>query len=345
MPYPFQSNLHALSPEQRQDCLRTLPSAVPEPSMAQDFEAYVLERFGQGMTDAFFRPYNEKLWGCALSELRPDCMRRFLPQPSPDEIRAGAKGPPVRPLGYNSCFYYPAAGGIDHLSRALARQVEASENRSLLCQRRVERIDLQAKIVFTKGPSGPESWRFDHLISTLALPALVALMPEAPEAIQAFARQLKWSSWRYLDLALRQPGPRDCHWMYVPDPDIAFFRVGCSSHACPAMAPPGQASLCVELAEREAPLDMEGILQDLIRVGMLGDKEDVKFVHERRIEYAYVHFDQYYPQARARILDWLSEQGIQSVGRYGAWDYGSMEDSLEAGRCAALALGSQGASL
>lgn len=338
MPYPFQSNLHALSKTKRERCVDSLPSQVPEPSNATDFDAFIVERFGAGMAELFFRPYNQKLWGCALTELRPDCMSRFLPQPSLPAIRQGALGPPQVAQGYNSSFYYPKAGGIDHLARALSSRIEASAERRIALEHKVCAIDLQRREVRAQTPQGDTRWSYDHLISTMPLPELLSCITALPEAIQEAAKKLKWSSWRYLDLGLRAPGPRDCHWMYVPDPDIAFFRVGCSSHACPAMAPPGEASLCVELSDREGTLQLASIEKDLMRVGMLGSPKDIKFVHERRIEYAYVHFDHAYPKVRQEILGWLRAQGVQSIGRYGAWDYGSMEDSLKAGQAAARAI-------
>lgn len=337
IPYPFQTNLHALSPEDRAHCLATLPDSVPLVSQAQDFESYLLERFGQGITDLFFRPYNEKLWGMALSALSPDCMARFLPQPELAQIRQGALGPLPVPQGYNSCFYYPEPGGIDHLARALSAEIQKGPGKQIRCGERVLSIDLEAKLVRTQGSAGVSSWPFERLISTIALPELVRLVADKPAPVTQSAQRLAWSSWRYLDLGISRPGPRPRHWVYVPDPEIAFFRVGCSSHACPNMAPPGQASLCVELADRVGPIDMDGVLKDLVKLGMMQDPSDLKFVHERRIEYAYVHFDRHYAQARSRIFDWLGEGGVQSIGRYGGWTYGSMEDSLDAGKAAVKA--------
>lgn len=337
IPYPFQSNLHALSPEDRAHCLATLPASVPRQSAALDFESYLLERFGQGITELFFRPYNEKLWGMPLSALSPDCMARFLPQPELAQIRQGALGPLPQPQGYNACFFYPEAGGIDRLPRALQAGVLAQPQKNLVCEQKVLSVDLKRKQVQTLGAQGVRTWPFARLISTIPLPELLRVVSDKPEAVAQSAQRLAWSSWRYLDLGLSRPGPRPRHWVYVPDPEIAFFRVGCSSHACPNMAPPGQASLCVELADRQGPLDLQAILRDLVNIGMMQAPQDLKFVHERRIEYAYVHFDGHYQKARRTIFDWLDAQGVRSIGRYGGWTYGSMEDSLEAGKTAVKA--------
>lgn len=335
LPYPFQLNLHALSKAQRRRCLDALPEAIAEPSTAKDFDAYVVERFGQGMAELFFRPYNEKLWGCALSALRPDCMSRFLPRPQLSEIRAGAKGPLSTPAGYNASFYYPKKGGIDHLPKALAQRIAQDSGKAIHCGQDVRRIDLAQKLVTSKKNGVERLWRYEKLISTLPLPALLGCIENLPACIAAHKERLKWSSWRYLDLALSAAPPRATQWLYVADVQYPFFRVGCSSYACPAMAPPGEATLCVELSRREGELDLDQIARQLCELGMLGAPQDIKFCRERRIEYAYVHFDHHFARARSEIMAWLRSKGVQSVGRYGGWDYGSMEDAMQDGEEAA----------
>lgn len=335
LPYPFQLNLHALPQSQRLRCLDALPESIPEFSKAENFDAYVVERFGEGMAELFFRPYNEKLWGCALCALRPDCMSRFLPRPQLSEIRAGAKGPLAAPAGYNASFYYPAKGGIDHLPKAIARRIAQTPGKQIYCGHQVQRIDLSKQTVTCQKEGVERRWHYEQLISTLPLPALLDRIDQLPESIAQFKTQLKWSSWRYLDLALSAPPPRATQWLYVADVQYPFFRVGCSSYACPAMAPAGQASLCVELADRQGALDLATIARQLCVLGMLRDPQDIKFYRERRINFAYVHFDHHFARARAEILRWLQSKGVQSIGRYGGWDYGSMEDAMRDGEEAA----------
>jgi protoporphyrinogen oxidase len=55
----------------------------------------------------------------------------------------------------------------------------------------------------------------------------------------------------------------------------------------------------------------------------------------RRIDWAYVIFDHAYYAALELIRPFLAEARIFSTGRYGGWQYGSMEDALLQGRAAA----------
>jgi hypothetical protein len=51
-----------------------------------------------------------------------------------------------------------------------------------------------------------------------------------------------------------------------------------------------------------------------------------------------VLFDHAHEKARATVLDYLTSQGVQVAGRYGLWEYSSMEDALLSGRDAARRL-------
>ena len=68
---------------------------------------------------------------------------------------------------------------------------------------------------------------------------------------------------------------------------------------------------------------------------MLDGPSDVRFARLRRIDYAYVIFDHAYYEALAVIEPFLQAERIISTGRYGGWNYSSMEDALQMGRSAA----------
>jgi protoporphyrinogen oxidase len=141
-----------------------------------------------------------------------------------------------------------------------------------------------------------------------------------------------------LDLGLSVPNPNPYHWIYVPEPEYPFYRVGCYSHFSDELAPPGKSSLYVELSERREP-NPERALRDVIpglrALGLLKSERDIELSRLRTIDYAYVIYDHHYRAALDVIEPFLAEQRIISSGRYGAWNYSSMEDALLMGRSAA----------
>ena len=53
-----------------------------------------------------------------------------------------------------------------------------------------------------------------------------------------------------------------------------------------------------------------------------------RFILDRRIANAYVIYDFHYHESHAEIHEWLRSRGVFSIGRYGDWNYSSMEDAL-----------------
>jgi protoporphyrinogen oxidase len=339
LPYPFQANLHGLPLPVVRDCLvafveAQVEAARPDAPAPRTFREFATRRFGRGIAELFFVPYNTKLWGVTPDELTPDWGSRFIPLPELHQVIGGALGLRQEGLGYNVRFLYPRAGGIDNLPEAMAARLRGRNPEAIRVGQAAEEIDPVGRRVKLQGL--PEWIEYAALVSTLPLPQLVARIPSAPPAVREAAAALRWVSWRYLDVATRRAPPMQEHWVYVPELHVPFFRVGVYTNALPVMAPPGAGSLYVELADRTGQPDMPEIVRHLCAMGALWDPEDIVFAELRHEECAYVLFDDACREATATIQGWLGQVGgIRSTGRYGAWTYNSMEDSIIQGMEAA----------
>lgn len=332
--YPFQSNFNGLPTEVVYECLHGYVEALVgrQAQAPRNFEEYVLHHFGKGIAEHFMIPYNTKLWGVHPREITSAWCSRFLPIPTREQVLAGAIGAGKDNVGYNVRFRYPEMGGIGAFSAALSAQLDPAQ---VQLNTRVDQIDQ----VNYRLRMGGDVLDYHALITTMPLPRLIATMSEVPAPVLEAVSRLRATSVRYLDVATRKPPPEDYHWVYTPETHLPFYRVGIYSNAVPSMAPAGCASLYVELSERNAPADKEAeiaqALKALVEIGAIGAVEDVVFADLREIEVAYVIFDENYEASLACIFDWLESRRIYSCGRYGAWIYNSMEDSLLAGKAVA----------
>ena len=330
--YPYQANTYGLPPQVAYECLtgylgaRARLEQVPEP---KSFEEFCLKYFGDGFSKHFMIPYNEKLWGVHPRDITAAWCSRFVPQPKLEDVIAGAVGLNDRELGYNTNFLYPKRG-IGELTDALHRDLPTGAHlahapRSIDWRRRVLRFD-------------DGDVPYQALISSAPLDTLLGLLEDPPDEVASAGERLRCNPLWYLDVALEVPCGVDMHWVYVPEERYPFYRVGCYSNFSAELAPPGKACLYVELASRQTP-DMDALLPQvaggLQDMGIIEGPEDIRFAQPRRIDHAYVVFDHDYYDARERILPVLQEHGIVSAGRYGGWNYSSMEDALIFGREAA----------
>jgi len=179
---------------------------------------------------------------------------------------------------------------------------------------------------------------FDVLLSTIPLPSLLRLLSRLPDAVAQAAARLRCTHLHYFDLGLSVPNPNPYHWIYVPEAKYPFYRVGCYSHFSEKLAPAGKSSLYVELVDRRAPSPeraLEAVVSGLVELGLLKSARDIELWRLRRIDYAYVIYDHHYRAALDVIEPFLAAQRIISTGRYGGWNYSSMEDALAMGQAAA----------
>jgi protoporphyrinogen oxidase len=337
--YPFQANTFGLPPEVAYECLSGFITAhfAPQKQEPKNFEEFCLVHFGEGITRHFMVPYNSRLWGVPPSEITSAWCQRFVPLPKLADVLAGAVGVVKGELGYNQALLYPRLG-IGELPKAMHRRTNHVE-----LGRAPSSIELRTRtLVF-----GDERVPFDVLVSTLPLPTLIGLMVDAPSVVRDAAHRLRATHLHYLDVALESPPATDFHWAYVPEAKYPFYRVGCYSSFSADLAPPGKASLYIELADRDEP-DLPQVLPKvvagLVEMGVISGPEQLRFARARRIDTAYVIFDHAYYEALAAIEPFLGEARIVSAGRYGQWTYCSMEDALLMGRRAAvLATGLVGA--
>jgi protoporphyrinogen oxidase len=334
-PYPFQVNLAGLPPEVTRECLlgfveawqRKKQTGTAAPGLS--FRRWIMDTFGEGIARHFMIPYNEKMWRTDLDLLTADWVSWSVPQPSLDDVVKGALGIRDRAFGYNPTFFYPEEGGIGAFSGGLARRVPrlrlGAAARSVDMARRRVRLDDGTEMAYNR------------LISTLPLPRLAAMAEGLPVALRRQGGKLRHVNVLNFNLGFR--GTRRCesHWTYFPEREFVFYRVGFPTNFAPALAPRGCSAAYVEISLRagerpDVPALYRRVVEGLKRWGVLTRESDIVMADAKLIEPAYVLFDRARAAAVGKLRSHFEKRGVVSAGRYGQWDYLSMEDSLNIGR-------------
>jgi protoporphyrinogen oxidase len=349
-PYPFQANTFGLPTEVVRECVEgfvetlieearykgTAPAAGLPPSIGADpvsFHDWVLRTFGKGIAKHFMLPYNEKLWRRDLRELSSDWVSWAIPKPELGDVLRGALDRSEKAFGYNPNFLYPRADGIRALPRAFLPHVRPPE-----LGKRAVAVDLSRREVrFDDG----ETARYGSLVSTLPLPELIGMASPVPEAIREAAARLDYVSVCNANVGLAEAAVPDAHWIYFPESNFPFYRMGVPSKLSAVVVPPGAVSLSFEASYRRGhapPAEIADTALAAVRAARLVTGRCRRLVTRvLHIEYGYVVFDEHRRRHLPAILDFLRHQGVTSTGRYGAWEYSSMEDAIRHGLEAAAA--------
>ena len=332
-PYPFQANTYGLPPEVVRDCvLGFVESMRSTNGAATNFHEWALHTFGEGIARHFMLPYNEKFWKRDLRTITSDWVSWSIPKPTLEEVVNGALGLTNKGMGYNPRFIYPKDGGIDCLPQALAGSI-----RNVHTNEAVQYIDPEKKYI--RLASGKEE-RYDYLISTLPLPVLYRLLRNSPDALIAKAQRLHAISVLNINVGIDRPAITDQHWIYYPEDQFIFSRVGFPMNFSQSVAPEGTSSMYIEITHQpDEPPNIEEafgrVMADLEKCGILRKGDRVLTRHVIDISFAYVVFDEHRQRHLQELIDYLETRDILTAGRYGRWDYYSMEDSILSGKAAA----------
>jgi protoporphyrinogen oxidase len=336
VPYPFQANLGALPPEIIRECLAgfILNNNGDVASVdSKSWVSWVLRTFGEGIARHFFFPYHRKLWGIPLEELSAEGLEWSVPRPSLQQVVDGALGGTNHHLGYNPQFDYPTTGGIEELAKALVRRISKVRTSS-----NVSTIRWREKLVTLEDG---QAFPYERIISSIPMPRLLQMLhPEVP-LLSDVSISLRWVDVWVLNVGIRRENVSDQHWIYFPEAEYPFFRVGCYTAFGSHLAPAGCSSLYVEVPGHNVRARRENdwvrqCLEGLCRCGVLADLSEVDLAQPLHLPVAYVVFDHRRSEWVPEALAFLEEQRISPVGRYGAWGYGTMEQALMQGREAAL---------
>jgi protoporphyrinogen oxidase len=309
--FPFQKNIHQLPQDEFIDCLHDLFFA--RSSAETSFKEMLYGRFGRAIAEKFLIPYNEKLYACDLGTLDRDAMGRFFPHADLADIIRNMKTPDN--AGYNATFTYPEGGAIEYI-KALASAVRPER---IALEEPLVALDLDRKVARTPR----RELRFERLVSSMPFNRLARLSGLAHDPAV-----FTWNKVLVFNLGFDRKGPAAPHWIYYPDRERSFYRIGFYDNIFDS----DRMSLYVELGfPSAATIDVDAmrarVLADLQREGLVTDHQLVA-EHSVVMDPAYVHITRASMAEQKRLATLLAERQVYSIGRYGGWTYCSIEDNI-----------------
>src|SRR5207244_3820045 len=105
------------------------------------------------------------------------------------------------------------------------------------------------------------------------------------------------------------------------------------------VTPKDTSSMYIEITHRpgetiSTDAAFERSLIDLQKCGILRKDDRILTRQVIDIKFGYVVFDEHRQTHLQTLIDYLASRGVYTAGRYGRWDYFSMEDSILSGKAA-----------
>jgi protoporphyrinogen oxidase len=329
--YPFQINLFGLPRRVITECITGYINRKTSIRKPKNFIQWVHKNFGTGFGNHFFFPFQKKLFAYDLRAISASWTGRFVPSTSLEQIIEGALyEPAASDVGYNAQFFYPKQDGIVAWLHTIAQHIKNPIHYAFC----VKAIDMQKKIVhFTNG----HSQAYDVLITTMPLDILLQVLIEKPTTfLKQALPYLRCNSVINFNLGINRPALTTKHWIYFPDPQFPFYRLGFPHNFAESNTPAGCSSLYGEFSFIRKPQSwtkttLDTALAQTQKLFKIAD-QDIITKAIIYIPHAYVIYNQWRDQHIAALLNHLEENHIYSIGRYGAWKYASMQEAVLDGK-------------
>jgi len=319
--YPFENGIDVLPKEEIVEILHSFVEN-PHKEAPQNFREWMYHVFGDGLTEKYLLPYNEKIWKTAPEQMSLEWVDR-VPRPPLVDLIKTAVG--IQTEGYTHQLYfdYPKVGGFESLSRTLAQKLGGKVTTGFRVTR-LRPIDGGWAVV---GENGEER-RYRQLVATIPVNFLLDALADVPPAVDAAARALRFNSLRVALVGVNVEDLPAYTALYVPDPASLYHRVCYNQVFSPDMVPTGCNSVSCEITVAPgSPIDswtdhelLARVVDDLARDKIL-DASTICYRTVHREKYAYVIYDLGYSQRVSIVRDYVESRGIHLAGRFAEYRY------------------------
>ena len=341
--HPAQNNLHPLPVDEK---VKIIEDFVNRPqkeiSELQNYEDWLRTQYGNYFAENFPFKYTRKYWGVEPKELETKWVGNRLHVSPLSEVLRGSYEEQSENFYYTKFMKYPKKGGFRSILNKCREGLDIRFNKKVI------KINPQEKIVIFKDGT---STKYTRLISSLPLPEIVKMIDGIPEEVKEAGLNLMHTSGYMVSLGFNRPDVAKHLWFYIYDEDILPARVyspnlksadnvpeGCSSLQAEIffankggeeITATGKSASGWEIPSKEAVL--KNTIEKLAGMGLF--KEEEIAVKDIRYEkYANVIFDKDIYKNRATVLDYLNKVGIESIGRFGKWEYFWTHQAFNDGR-------------
>ena len=319
--YPFENGIDALPKEEIVDILHSFIEN-PHKEKPTNFREWMFHVFGDGLTNKYLLPYNEKIWKTPPEQMSLEWVDR-VPRPPLRDLdqdrgrhpHRGVHAPALLPLPRPRRLRGPAAHGGGEARGKITTGFRVQKLR---------RVDGGFAVTSASG----EERSYRQIIATLPITTLFAAMDDVPPEVTKTANALRYNSLRVALIGVEGENLPPYTALYVPDPKSLYHRVCYNQVFSPHNVPKGKSSVSCEItvapgSELDQLSDeviLDRVTGDLVRDGIV-DKKAVVYRDVHRERFAYVIYDLGYADRVRVIRDFTASRGIHLAGRFAEYQY------------------------
>ncbi len=327
IPYPFQHHYQKLNNQQiNDDCKISSLSNTTKSAQSTNFEEWIINKFGAGISKHFMLPYNRKLWAHPLTDICIDWVDQRIATSTEAKNQTKKQR---EPLQSNSKVGYPLRGGFGQIFEELAKHCE-----HIHFGQKVNQIDIRNQTLTT---TTGDRWEWESIISTIPVTQLLKSINNCPLSILELTNNLKQVSLKILLVLARLQTTTVPQRIYIADPKIPPHKVAFNHTSSPLLlARENHAIMCeISYSASKPPASDEALTEQsicwLIDAGIINSLTDILHTQIVDLPHGYPINTHKKTDSIQTIKAFLRTHNIYSIGRFGAWDYANSDECMRQG--------------
>jgi protoporphyrinogen oxidase len=319
--FPFKVMLHA--------GLELLTNTHRE---GEDFEKYILNRYGETLYRVFFEPYTEKFLHIKPKDLHRDWAisgidRAVIDKKVSVNSALDLLKTTLLPKPIKTEFLYPSYGGISVFAELLTKSIEENNGRVILNTQPTALKVHNDKIAELH--CGKEKFPTDQLIWTAPIGVLTDLLDMSKP-------KLRYLAIICFNVEIEGPPVHEYQWCYFGGYDTLFNRSSIPILFSPATSPKGMHGICIEVSCLEGDVCWRNpeVLAELLKFqlkvgGMCQDTSAIRQIHIERIPNTYPIYEMGFHKRLKDVKAALGQMSnLSLLGRTGTFWYNNMDHSI-----------------
>ena len=317
----------------------------------ENFEQWVVNRFGRRLYRTFFKTYTEKVWGMSTKELRADWAAQRIKNLSLSKAVLGGIFKPKhgKVTSLIEKFQYPRRGpGM--LWQRCADRIE-EKGGEVRMNVGVEKIHRDGHRVTAVTDTDGRRVEVDKMINSMPLGEFVRrLDPPPPLEVTEAALQLRYRDFLTVCLIVDDPEPFPDNWIYIHDPVVQVGRIQNFKNWSPDMVPEAERATRTSLGLEyfcnagdalwsmtdEELVKLAG--REIAKIGLVPEDKVVDGV-VFRVPKSYPVYDEAYAEHVKTIRGFVDAfANCRTVGRNGLHRYNNQDHSMLTGLYAVRSL-------
>lgn len=326
--YPFENDLSKLNDKDKFYAINAFINNPYENYNPENMHQFFLKTFGEGITNLYLRPYNEKIWKFDPSYMNTRMVER-IPKPPKEDILASANGKTIDGYLHQLYFYYPNNGGMESLVKAYISKF--NKKIKIMTNSHIESINKENNVFKIK--LSDETILTDTLVSTIPIGEFTELYKRTPKRVFTSSHNLKYNSIIIGIVQVSKDLSGDNFAFYVADSSIIFHRISKLDFLGDNYHEDGKVTYMVEITYRENDIYdkmsdteiLDNIKNGLKKIGFITDDKDILKTNLKRFKYAYVIYDIDYEKNIKIVRRYFEKEKIYLHGRFGNFEYINMD--------------------